>query len=308
MSTKLISESHSREWATLFALLLACVTFASGCTAATTPDPAPVPLPAEESAPTPQSDDPEASDVREDARVRLTIVYDNDPPTADTAPTDPALATGWGFSCLVEQGDTTVLFDTGGDAETLARNFRALGINPARIDAVVLSHAHSDHTGGIDAVLEAGVRPAVYVLSAFPSELKSQLAERTSVVEVTGPAAVAGGIRTTGEMGSDPVEQSLIVESDEGLVLLTGCAHPGILEIVRTVAAEGDIALVVGGFHMRDLTEPECLDVATEIEALGVEHVAPTHCSGNTARRAFASVFEDRYLDVGVGSVVHIPE
>jgi len=295
-------------WPAPFVLLVASVALAAGCTSVDGPNRAPPPIPAEESAPSTRPDEPEVNDVMSNvnAPVRLTIVYDNDPPTGDVAPTNPELATGWGFSCLVERGDTTVLFDTGGDAETLARNMRALDIDPARIETIVLSHAHSDHIGGIDAVLEAGARPTVYVLSAFPSALKSQLAERASVVEVTGPGPVSEGVRTTGEMGSDPAEQSLIVESEAGLILITGCAHPGILEIVRTVAAEGKVGLALGGFHLRDLNPTECMEIASRIDALGVQHVAPTHCSGDTAREVFASRFGDRYLDVGVGSVIEV--
>jgi 7,8-dihydropterin-6-yl-methyl-4-(beta-D-ribofuranosyl)aminobenzene 5'-phosphate synthase len=237
--------------------------------------------------------------------VKLTVLYDNNPPTAETGPTDPPLRTGWGFSCLVVRGDLTMLFDTGGDAGVLRSNFQALDLDPGDVDALVLSHYHSDHTGGIDAVLGAGA-PAVFLPSSFPSEFKARLAQRTSVVEVTGPAKIAEGIRSTGGMGTEIIEQSLVIETRDGLAVITGCAHPGIVEIVRNVAAAGTVGLVVGGFHLRHEDATTCAAIVSEIHGLGVKRVAPTHCTGDVARRAFAAVFGDDYLPVGVGSIIEI--
>jgi 7,8-dihydropterin-6-yl-methyl-4-(beta-D-ribofuranosyl)aminobenzene 5'-phosphate synthase len=282
---------------------------AVGCSADDAP-PTPTPPETERLVGVPATDtaEPEATDVDRTPRVKLTIVYDNNPPAVATAPTDPPLRTGWGFSCLVERGGTTLLFDSGGDPATLRNNFQALGIDPADVDILVLSHYHSDHTGGIDAVLDGGATPVVFVPSSFPEDFKDRLAARTSVVEVSGPVEIAEGFRTTGEMGTEIVEQSLVVETSGGRVLVTGCAHPGIAEIVRSVAAAGDVDLVMGGFHLRDESSAACAAVVTEIEALGVDRVAPTHCTGDTARASFAAAFGDRYVPAGVGSVVDIGE
>jgi 7,8-dihydropterin-6-yl-methyl-4-(beta-D-ribofuranosyl)aminobenzene 5'-phosphate synthase len=240
--------------------------------------------------------------------VTLTIVYDNIPPAPGTAPADPPLRTGWGFSCLVQRNGTTLLFDTGGDGATLQNNLRALGIDPAAIDALVLSHDHSDHTSGLDAVLDAGANPTIFVPSSFPEDFKDRLAERTPVVEVTGPAEIAEGVRTTGEMGTGIIEQSLVIETGSGLALVTGCAHPGSVGIVRSVVATGDVYLVVGGFHLRDESADACAVLVAEIEALGVARVAPTHCTGEAARASFAAAFGDRYVPAGVGTVIEVTE
>lgn len=255
----------------------------------------------------PAADEPEVSTVEDSTPVELTVLYDNNPPVADVS-TNPPLETGWGFSCLVRRGDLTVLFDTGGDAAILASNARALGVDFADIDALVLSHMHGDHTGGMAAVLDSGARPTVYLPASADRDFKDSVASRTQVVEVSGPTAIADGVRTTGEMGGGPVEQSLVVESDAGQVLITGCAHPGVLDITRTVAESGRIALLIGGFHLRDLSEPQCHDIAAQLVALGVDRVAPTHCSGDAARDAFSAVFGQRFVAVGVGSVIRLAE
>jgi 7,8-dihydropterin-6-yl-methyl-4-(beta-D-ribofuranosyl)aminobenzene 5'-phosphate synthase len=97
--------------------------------------------------------------------LRITIVYDN----RELA---PSLGTSWGFAAVVELRGHTVLFDTGADAPTLLGNMRALGIDPRSIEAVVLSHAHGDHTGGLQGLLETGIRPTVYLHTFFPQAFR----------------------------------------------------------------------------------------------------------------------------------------
>jgi 7,8-dihydropterin-6-yl-methyl-4-(beta-D-ribofuranosyl)aminobenzene 5'-phosphate synthase len=244
--------------------------------------------------------------MKENPSVSLTILYDNNPPAQEAASTNPTLRLGWGFSCLVERGETTLLFDTGGDAPTLHNNLRVLGVNPADIDYLVLSHYHADHTGGLDAILDAGAKPTIFLLATFPADFKTQLASRTAIVEVTGPLEIAEGIRTTGEMGTAIAEQSLIVEAGPGLIVLTGCAHPGIIEIARTASAQGEVELAIGGFHLRSMDAEECAEIAAEMHAVGVRHVAATHCTGDTARHEFAAVFGDGFVSVGIGSQVQV--
>jgi 7,8-dihydropterin-6-yl-methyl-4-(beta-D-ribofuranosyl)aminobenzene 5'-phosphate synthase len=78
-------------------------------------------------------------------RLTITIVYDNNE-------YDERLKTAWGFSCLVERGELSLLFDTGGDAPTLLSNMEVLELDPRDIDTVVLSHIHSDHVGGLGGI------------------------------------------------------------------------------------------------------------------------------------------------------------
>jgi 7,8-dihydropterin-6-yl-methyl-4-(beta-D-ribofuranosyl)aminobenzene 5'-phosphate synthase len=300
---------HARRWHLAPAALAACLLLAVGCSAAGSPSgPTPSDTDGRSSVPATETAEPEATEVGKAPHVILTIVYDNNPPAPGTTPGDPPLRTGWGFSCLVQRDGTTLLFDTGGDGATLQNNLEGLGIDPADIDIIVLSHYHSDHTGGLDAVLDAGATSTIFVPASFPEDFKDRLATRTSVVEVTGPAEIAEGFRTTGEMGSSIVEQALVVDASTGLVLVTGCAHPGIVAIVRSAAGAGDVDLVMGGFHLRDESPDECAALVAEFEALGVARVAPTHCTGETARASFAAAFGDSYVPAGVGTVIEIPE
>lgn len=228
--------------------------------------------------------------------MTLTIAYDNNA-------YDPALQTAWGFACLVETEAGTVLFDTGGEGPTLYGNMARLGLDVQAIDAVVLSHAHADHTGGLQSLLDLGVRPTVYVPAAFETAFKDSVRARTELVEVTGPVEILPGVLSTGMVDSGIVEQALAVETGEGLVVVTGCAHPGVVDMVRRAreAATGAVTLVVGGFHLERASRRQVSGIVAEFRRLGVERVAPCHCTGDRARQMLADAFgEDCFLP-GVG-------
>ncbi len=240
------------------------------------------------------------------AGVEITILYDN-----YTA--DPRLGADWGFAALVEVGGHTLLFDTGSDGALLLRNMEALEVDLASIEAVVLSHAHADHTAGLPALLDQGIAPPVYVLAAFPASLKDSFRQRTALVEVTDPVEIVPGVYSTGHVSGPVVEQALVVETGEGLVVITGCAHPGAVEMVRRAmelplqregVAAGEIALVLGGFHMGDYGQSRIERAIAQFRELGVRQVSPTHCTGEEAIAAFAQAYGDDYVPGGVGRVI----
>jgi len=238
--------------------------------------------------------------------MRITIVSDNNGQPAGSPGPRQKLETSWGFACVIEVSGHRILFDTGSDGPMLVRNMRALGVEPASIDILVLSHEHWDHVGGIDEFLASGAHPTVYVPGSFSAELRERLARDVPVVEVSGRTTVGSFASTTGEMGTTIIEQGLVVETGDGVAVVTGCAHPGIAEMVRAAADGRPIALVVGGFHLKDAGERAIDETISALDALGVRRVAPTHCSGEPARVRLAAAFGDRYSGVGVGSVLEV--
>ena len=234
--------------------------------------------------------------------MKFTIVYDNNV-------YDERLQTKWGFSCWVETEGGIVLFDTGDDGATLLSNMSQLGLDPAEIDAVVLSHAHGDHTGGLGALLGTGVKPTVYVPASFSGPFKRDVQALTELVEVTEPLKIAPGIHTTGEVRGGITEQALAVESEDGLVVVTGCAHPGVEKMVRRAKESigGDIALVMGGFHLGSAGRAQVERIMADFRAMGVQRVAPCHCTGDSARQMFSDEFGEDCTLVGVGWSVTLP-
>jgi len=234
--------------------------------------------------------------TEEITRVTMTIVYDNNL-------YDDRLKTAWGFSCLVEWGNLTLLFDTGGDSPTLLSNMATLGLDPAEIDVVVLSHIHGDHVGGLSGILTINEGTTVYVPQSFPAGFKRQVRDKAQLVEVHEPVEIAEGIHITGEMGTSIREQSLVLVTGRGVVVITGCAHPGIVPIVARAKELGgqEVCLAMGGFHLVNSSQATIKGVIADLQELGVQNVAPCHCSGDLARRLFKEAYGDHCGLVGVG-------
>jgi len=231
--------------------------------------------------------------------VRISVLYDN-------IQYDRRCATAWGYAALIERGEHIYLFDTGGDGPTLLGNMRQLGVDLARVEAVILSHAHGDHTGGLIDLLRTGIEPPVYLLPSFPAELKSAVARMTEVIEVAPGQAIGAGVYVTGEVHGTVPEQAAIVTSDSGLVVLTGCAHPGVVTLVdraKTLVGES-VHLVMGGFHLASTSSERVESIATDLLGLGFGMVAPSHCTGEAALAAFGARFGARFVESGAGRVV----
>jgi 7,8-dihydropterin-6-yl-methyl-4-(beta-D-ribofuranosyl)aminobenzene 5'-phosphate synthase len=234
--------------------------------------------------------------------LTITVVYDN-------VAHDPRLQTDWGFACLVEGLEHPLLFDTGGKGDILLQNMRTLGLDPQAVRTVVLSHAHGDHTGGLSAFLAENPDVTVYLPQSFPASIKDTIQRAgATLVEVTGPQEIGVGMHTTGELGSQIREQALVLETPRGLVVITGCAHPGIATLVRQAKTElgGNVYMALGGFHLRDANAAQIAATITGLQELGVQRIAPSHCTGDAARRAFAEAFGADYLESGVGHVFAI--
>jgi 7,8-dihydropterin-6-yl-methyl-4-(beta-D-ribofuranosyl)aminobenzene 5'-phosphate synthase len=233
--------------------------------------------------------------------LTITIIYDNDL-------YDPRLSSAWGFSALVDYRDYILLFDTGGDGHMLMENMRILGIDPSRIDSVVLSHAHDDHTGGLPALLDTGVKPVVYLLTSFPLSIKRQIEKSTQFSEVSAGQSFVEGLWTTGEINGIPPEQALVIHTDPGLVVITGCAHPGIIKIIEQVKSlfAEQVHLVMGGFHLDSKSETEIDAILHDFRRLEVEQVAPCHCTGEYAITRFAEEYGTDFIQVGAGSVIRL--
>lgn len=233
--------------------------------------------------------------------LRITILYNN-------IPSDTRLTTDWGFSSLVEYGGQTVLFDAGGDGRILLHNMEILAIDPARIQSVVLSHAHSDHTGGLAAFLEVASRPCVYLLPSFSDTYAEQLRQSAEIIDVMPGQSIAEDVLSTGEIRGDIPEQALVIRTSQGLVIMTGCAHPGIVQIIEGVLEliGEPIHLVLGGFHLVDHSDAEIAAIIADFRRLGVQMVAPSHCTGERAIAMFESEYGEDFLHTGVGSVITI--
>ena len=236
--------------------------------------------------------------------LRLYVVFNNVPHKA-------GLKTGWGFSCLIEGLDETVLFDTGGNGDTLRSNMRHLGLDAKAVDAVVLSHIHGDHTGGLRALLARNSDVTVYVPESFPASFQSEVKRLGAAIRtVSGPRQLMNGLHSTGEMGQTIKEQALIVDTREGLIVITGCAHPNIADIAERARAYlgKNIYLLMGGFHLLDESKDEILRTIHALKRLGVRKVAPSHCTGDEATGLFRKSWGEDFVEGGLGAIIELPQ
>jgi 7,8-dihydropterin-6-yl-methyl-4-(beta-D-ribofuranosyl)aminobenzene 5'-phosphate synthase len=232
--------------------------------------------------------------------IRITIIYYN-------KSTLEGIKEAWGFSCLIEGLEKKILFDTGGDGGILLENIEKLGIEVSEIDIIIISHNHWDHVGGLDDVLRQYSDLDVCILPSFFSNIKDTIkSSGARLIEMDEPFEVIRGVHTTGKMGIEIEEQAIIINMDEGLMVITGCAHPGVENIAEKSKEllNREILLVLGGFHLREQSSHRIADVAKYMKKLGVKYVAPCHCSGENAFEVFREVFGENYLDVAGGKIV----
>lgn len=244
---------------------------------------------------------PEALSPADLEDLKLSVLYDN-------CYYKKGLKVDWGFACLVEGLERTLLFDTGRHDTFLLSNMEALGVDPARIDDIVISHKHMDHTGGLDTLIAMKVGKNVCLVKSVTIGLRGKLADYgATLTQIDDPVVIAKGALSTGAMKRVLIsEQGLIILTSRGVILIVGCSHPGIVEMVaRARRLTGmEVLLVIGGFHLLNKYAPAVEEIVVQLKAQGVQYVAATHCTGTEARRIFAAGYGKHYLDCGVGRVI----
>ena len=200
--------------------------------------------------------------------MKITIVYDNR--------ADEGLKSGWGFSCLIEAKEK-ILFDTGDNGENLIYNLTQLDIQPKSVAAVVISHNHWDHNGGLTEFLKLNHNAKVFRSKSFSE-----------------PTVISPGVHSTGALGKLIKEQSLVITAEKGNLVITGCAHPGLENIIERSRELGEIYGVLGGFHG-----------FSKLEKLqGIKLIAPCHCTQHIQqiRQSYPAEFKE----IRAGSVLEI--
>ncbi|MGF7118632.1 MBL fold metallo-hydrolase [Methanobacterium oryzae] len=192
--------------------------------------------------------------------MKLRILYDNNARNG--------FKEGWGFSCLIETSEEKILFDTGWNGNILLHNMKIAGVNPEEIDKIVISHSHWDHIGGLNHILNCAKEPEVYIPKSIPVNLKNEIKNYADIIEVSEAQKICENVWTTGELGDKIKEQSLLLKTEKGNIILTGCAHPGIESIIEKSMRFGDVYAVIGGFHDSDI------ELLNEIPI-----IVPCHCT-----------------------------
>lgn len=253
-----------------------------------------------------------------------------------------------GFACHVETEKGDYLFDTG-QGFGILHNALALGRDLRKIDAVMISHGHYDHTGGLPAVLKLRGRVPVYghpdmfverfirfegrerdigipFRRSWLESLRAEFRLGTGMTEVgpgvyltgqiprntsyeKGDASMVARLEDGRTLDPDPIldDLSLIVEADKGLILVLGCAHAGMVNIIEHVMAETGrdrIHAVIGGTHLGFSDETQFEETLAAVNRYRIERVGVSHCTGLMKASRMHARLGDRFFFGCVGSVV----
>ena len=225
--------------------------------------------------------------------MKITIIYDN-----EIAKNIKGLKVGWGFSCFIQTKEKNILFDTGWDGDMLVSNMQILGIDLQEIDSIILSHSHWDHCGGLARLLNLNTNLETYIPQSFSKQQKEEIKKRSNTYEISKSKEICPKVYTTGEIEGSLIkdkakilikEQSLIISTIQGFVVITGCAHSGIDKILNSANKLGKIYALIGGFH--DFEEYDLLK--------DISIIIPTHCTKN--KKKIFSLFPRNCFEGGVG-------
>jgi len=272
------------------------------------------------------------------AQDKVTILY-------DAFGESKELTKDWGFSALVEHNGKRILVDTGNNAAIFEHNVKALGIDLTKLDFVVISHRHTDHTTGLRYVLSVNPNVAVYVPAdgangfggapfpkmylradeSLPARMRyyggaepehftaGKLYDTGNFVLVNQTTEVSPGIflvRTVSQKKGtlELPELTLAIERPNGLLLVVGCSHAGIEAILEEAnAVDSRTEIVFGGLHLAT-TPVEEIDALVENLATKwkVQRIAPGHCTGEPAFARLKKAYGENYLYAGLGTKVEI--
>ena len=268
--------------------------------------------------------------------LKITTLIENLPDT------EKKLQFEHGFSAYVETEEICVLFDTG-QSGAFAKNAAALGIDLSMADAVILSHGHYDHTGGVPELLKCLKRNTpIYVGKEFfnpkyklledgtwkyngnpfekPEGVKFQFVdqdvtklsesiylfknfERVNDFEEVNPKFY---VKTEGGFIQDmfPDEIALGIKTKQGLVLLVGCSHVGIINILEHVKKhlQLPVAAVIGGTHLVEAGEERLRETVAALNAHGVKTIAVSHCTGETGMNLLQREFPEGFICNNTGN------
>ncbi len=229
-----------------------------------------------------------------------------------------------GLSFLIEAEGGNILWDVGPAPTVLRHNLRALHLEQTPVAAIALSHAHNDHVGGLAAALEIYPSAPIYANKGLLEPRYSIRQGRPQAIGLesdpilplarerlhlsAAPVEIVRGVRTSGVIGSRPFplgasdhhrikqgdtliqdpycdDMSLVLETDEGLVLLCGCCHAGLRNTLSTLRAQDQRPLlaIVGGTHLEAASDAEMEQLIQALQTEGAPRLYLNHCTGERA-------------------------
>ncbi len=269
--------------------------------------------------------------------VNITVIVDNTTLRDD-------LITEHGLSLWIEYDDKKILFDAG-QSIAVINNAKQLGIYLASTDAIVLSHGHYDHTGGLYDILDIAPKAKIYLhplaiepkFSQKASDVKfigmpdsaKKVIESRHVIWTVTPVTLFPGMMITGQaprvndfedvggyffldescQKHDDLldDQTLFIESSKGLIVILGCAHSGVVNIlgyISELTGCKKVYAVIGGMHLLNASQTRINNTIEIFKKYEIQKVIPLHCTGQKVMEHFEGIFGDKYFLSGAGDKI----
>jgi 7,8-dihydropterin-6-yl-methyl-4-(beta-D-ribofuranosyl)aminobenzene 5'-phosphate synthase len=224
------------------------------------------------------------------------------------------LESAWGLSIWIEDRDTAILFDTGGDPTLMLRNLSKSKIDTKKLSKIVISHNHWDHIKGLSMILEKSKNKPDIFVPRFDLGIFKTMHPKAKLIGIESPIQINDFLWSTGQMKGSTVwgdihEQSVIIDRDGSIILLTGCSHPGIIEIVektKKIHPGKNLNLIIGGFHLLQHSTQQIKEISAKLNKLQVDKLAPSHCTGETAINIFKDEWKEKFIDFNIGNILEI--
>ena len=256
----------------------------------------------------------------------------------------------WGFSAMIEVDGERILFDAGSRENTVLQNAKELKINLDNLDNIFISHNHKDHTGGLitlkkeypNSFKNAHVGEGIFYSRPNPDGDGNYILSSRNTLENLGikfishknPTQLVPGVWTTGQVPRKydeknwsgvskmidskgntvediiPEDQSLFFDTENGIVLISGCGHAGLantLDYVKKIIPGRPIYKIIGGFHLLKLSNDKLEWTAGKMREAGVNYFVGAHCTGLNSTysiRNFLGLTSERALVGSVGTVI----
>lgn len=267
--------------------------------------------------------------------TKITVIIDN------KKNKNNGLSSQWGLSLLIEYSGKKILLDTGG-SDLFIKNMKKLGMDVADVDYAVLSHAHCDHANGMPAFFKNNSKAKFYLregtsdncygkigflhfYAGIPRGIISEYHDR--IVMASGDYTIMEGVyliphktaglsligkkggmyrRTPNGFIPDDFshEQSLVIDTSKGLVILNSCSHGGVINIVNEVREtfpDKHIYALIGGFHLFTKPASEIHDIAQTLDSMGIDLICTGHCTKERAYGIMKKDLGDKLMQMRVG-------
>ena len=249
------------------------------------------------------------------SEIDFTILYD------DVSLNDSFIG-DQGFSCMIEIEEKSYLFDAGNIKDILKKNTEKLDIDCSNIEFIYISHLHTDHICGLSGIIDKCNKPLLILPSEFPitqtpkarGYVEETLVDADKIVsntiKIKEPTKIGDYFYSTGVMEEKTYEQALIINTSKGLIILVGCSHPGIVEIVKQAKSQlkKEVYFVMGGLHLEGEKYPDKIkDIATQLKGL-TKYIAAGHCNDEKAQGIFKSTFGNKFIDIKAGLSFNISD